>query len=73
VKIPSQMNPGKNIVCCWETCDNDGDDTYQVKSRASNGGKLVWVFCCADHRKFFKNSHSKMGFLPVGERSTRFL
>jgi hypothetical protein len=54
------------LICCWDTCDNDGYELYKaifhdhpkgMNCNSPLATHLNYVFCCENHRLFFGKSH----------------
>jgi len=54
------------LLCCWDTCDNNGYELFKsifhdhppgMNCDSAMATHLTYVFCCEDHKRYFVQSH----------------
>lgn len=75
IGIDDQGRPeygGKPLMCCWSDCVELGHQEHRIETPDSQvpGLKLIYVFCCAQHRRYYLNSHKDLNNLPEQYRPT---
>lgn len=63
---------GAKLMCCWSDCVEDGHQEHrmEVPDTQTPGLKLVYTFCCRQHRNYYLYSHKDLNNLPPNYRPT---
>jgi hypothetical protein len=56
-RLVRNQGTGRVLPCCWEDCQEDGDDRYRVMvphdAPRWPGEKLIYIFCSYRHRDHY--------------------